>query len=210
MADAPPPPANASAPPGKIAGYVIGACALLTIVANGMLSMAGPHPAFEVFRAVHGTLIASMIALLYGFVVYSLRRGLRSDAVVAGLVAYGIGAGATIAAALIEGFIFPTLDFHYGGQIGMSISMLCASAIELLTEFGVVAISAAIALWSVELACGRGVTRAVAAIGFAAALVAVGALFGGATLFPHALTITAIAQGSWYLTIATLLVREKV
>ena len=204
-----PPPADASAPPGKIAGYAIAAGALLILLANGMLSAAGVRPDAELFRAVHGTMIASTFSLLYGFAVYSLRRGLHREAVVAGLVAYGIGVGATIGAALILGFIFPALGFH-SKSWDSNLEVFCASLIDLLTKFGVVAISAAIALWSIDLARGRGVTRAVAAIGFAAALIAVGALFGGTALFPHALTIIAIAQGSWYVAIATLLVRKMV
>ena len=204
-----PPPADASAPPGKIAGYAIAAGALLILLANGMLSAAGVRPDAELFRAVHGTMIASTFSLLYGFAVYSLRRGLRREAVVAGLVAYGIGVGATIGAALIEGFIFPTLGFH-SKSWDSNLEVFCASLIDLLTKFGVVAISAAIALWSIDLASGRGVSRAVAAIGFAAAPIAVGALFMGAAIFPYALSIIAISQGIWYLAIATLLVREQV
>jgi hypothetical protein len=56
-------------------------------------------------KVVHGTLIALMVALIYAFVEFSAHLGLRRAPVRAALIAYVIGSGALIGAALISGFL---------------------------------------------------------------------------------------------------------
>lgn len=221
-----PAPADPWAPSGKIAGYAIGACALLTLLTIMMHPQAESRKPADfvvevarltpMLRVVHGTVIAFMLALVYGFTVYSLRRGARRELVVAALVAFASGAGALVLAALIDGFLISTISAQYVVapravlQVGAGILGLCAAAIQVLSKFGVVAMSAAIALWATDLIPGRGALRIVGALGYVAALVPLVVLFGRDQLVPMSLSVIVIAQGIWYLAIATLLVREHV
>jgi hypothetical protein len=221
------PPAESSAPPGKIAGYAIGACAVLTMLAIAMHPQAEHRRMAEavneiaqlapMLRIVHGTVIAFMIALLYGLTVYSLRRGLNREAVVAALVAYAAGAGVMVLAALIDGFLIPMIASTYAGassevlRIGASVLAACGAAIQVLAKFGVVAMSAAIALWSADLLRERGTLRIAGIVGCAAVVIPLGVLFAeGKYIVPLTLSIIVVAQGIWYLAIASLLVRERV
>jgi hypothetical protein len=221
-----PAPADSWAPSGKVAGYAIGSCALLTMLAIAMHPQAASRNVGDfviavarltpMLRIVHGTVIAFMLALLYGFTVYSLRRGLRREAVVGALVAYAAGVGVLILAALIDGFLIPLVAARYAGvppdvlRVGAGVLTLCGAAIQVLSKFGVIAMSAAIALWSTDLLRSGGALRIAGIVGCAAALIPVGVLFAAGQLVPMTLTIIVVAQGIWYLTIATLLVREQV
>jgi hypothetical protein len=227
VSNAPPLPADPWAPPGRAAGYAIGACAVLTMLAIAMHPQAEQRHMAEavaeigrlapMLAFVHGTVIAFMIVLLYGLTVYSLRRGLRRELVVGALVVYAAGAGVMVLAALIDGFLIPAIARTYAGappevlRNGASILAACGAAIQVLAKFGVVALSAAIALWSADLVRDGGRLRIAAIIGFAAALVSLGVLFvEGRFIVPLTLSIIVIAQGIWYLAIAALLVQERV
>jgi hypothetical protein len=221
-----PAPADPWAPSGKIAGYTIGLCAVLMMLAISM------HPHLEhqhgaeavaaigrlapMLNVVHATVIVFVIALFYGFTVYSMRRGVRSQAVLGALVAYAAGAGAFVLAALIDGFVVPTVSANYVGlpkdvlQVGLGVLNLCGVAIQILSKFGVIAMSAAIVLWSADL-LRDGAFRGVAALGAVAAVTPIVVLFAeGPAIVAATLSIIVIAQGIWYLAIATLLVRERV
>jgi len=226
VSNALPAPADSWAPSGKVAGYAIGSCALLTMLAIALHPHSESRKADELvvevarlapmLRIVHGTVIAFMLALLYGFTIYSMRRGLRREAVVGALVAYAAGVGVLILAALIDGFLIPLVAARYAGvppdvlRVGAGVLTLCGAAIQVLSKFGVIALSAAIALWSTDLLRGRGVLRGAGIVGYAAALIPLGVLFaGGEFLVPMTLSIIVIAQGIWYLAIATLLIRGR-
>jgi len=227
VSKAQPLPADPWAPPGKIAGYVIAACAVLTILMIVMHPQAPQHRLSEVvaeiarlapmLAVVHGTVIAFIIGLAYGLTVYSLRRGLRRELVLGALVVYAAGTGVMVLAALIDGFLISALARTYVGaspevlRDGASILAACGAAIQVLSKFGVVALSAAIALWSADLVREAGRLRVAAIIGFAAALISVGVLFAeGRFIVPLTLSVIVIAQGIWYIAIASLLVQRRV
>ena len=227
MSKALPLPADTPAPPGKVAGYAIAACAVLTIVAIAMHPQAQHRHMSEVVAEIgrlapmlgfmHGTVIVFVIVLLYGMCVYSLRRGLRRELVLGGLIVYAAGTGVFVLAALIDGFLIPTVAQSYAGasremlRDGASILGACGAAIQVLAKFGVVALSAAIGLWSADLFRDGGRLRVTAIIGFAAALISVAVLFAeGRFIVPLTLSVIVIAQGIWYIAIASLLVQERV
>ena len=89
--------------------------ALIAAAAASMLAMAH-HPtslrAGAMIGIVHGVMILVVGAMLYGFSHFARRRGLGRPAVLAGLIAYGIGAAANIGAAVINGFVAPALPGH--------------------------------------------------------------------------------------------------
>ena len=227
MSNAQPLPAEPWAPPGKVAGYAIAACAALSIMMIAMHPQAAQHRMSEVvaeigrlalmLAVVHGTLIAFVIVLAYGLAVYSLRRGLRRELVVGALVVYAAGVGVMVPAALIDGFVIPAVARTYVGaspevlRNGAGILVACSAAIQVLTKFGVVAFSVAITLWSADLVRDGARARIVAIIGFAAAVISLVVLFGaGRFIVPLTLSVIVLAEGIWYIAVASLLVQERV
>lgn len=214
------------APSGTAAGIAIALCALATIFAvahhptvsaraptevmTGMLRVAAAD------RIVHGTLIAIMAVLLYGFVVFSLRRGLDRETTVAGLVAFAIGVASLIGAAVIDGFLFPALAEHYAGAsadaVKATVPVLAAgsSMVQILSKLGFSAMSTGVAFWSAGLLATRGVVRATGVIGLVSALGAAGLLMFAGRLNPHSLGAIVLVQAVWYVAVAVLLIRGRI
>src|SRR5512144_1922292 len=107
----------------RVAGIVLIVVPLLSILMMAHHPSAGSHePASLVAeiadkaplsRIVHGVLIALMGAELFAFIAFCRRLGFERSAVRAGFVAYSIGTGAMIGAALISGFVISDLAAHY-------------------------------------------------------------------------------------------------
>ncbi len=168
-------------------------------------------------RIVHGAMIALMAALLFGFGVFSVRRGFDKQTVLGGVTAYAIGVGAMFGAALINGFLVPDVAERYaaaspdGIMFAARVLSICALANHVLAKFGVVAMSIAILLWSVDLARMPGVLRATGALGLAAAVSSTAVLvFGGPALTVQTFSAIVICQAVWYFAVAALLVRGRV
>ncbi len=167
-------------------------------------------------RIVHGAVIALMGTMLFGLSVFSLRRGLHRQAVVAALLAYAAGVSSMIGAALIDGFLVPAIAVHYAGAPPDAIRFvrdaltILAMAIQILTGFGVIAVSTAVVLWSADLVRTPGPLRAVGVIGIASAVTAVALLVFTGRLNPHNLGAIVLVEAIWYIAIAVLLVRERV
>ena len=110
---------------GRIAGIVLLAATLLSILMMAHHPSATTHDpdslaadiagSATLSRVVHGVLIALIGAELYAFVVFSGRLAQGRSAARAGFVAYAIGAGAMIGAALISGFVVSSLGVYYAG-----------------------------------------------------------------------------------------------
>jgi hypothetical protein len=165
-------------------------------------------------RIVHGALIALVGGLLTGLAAFSLRQGIAQPTVAAGIIAYSIGAGATIGAAVIDGFIVPGIAAQYAGasaqEVKLALHLLatCALTIQVLTKLGLIAISTSILMWSIGLVRSRGAARIAGIIGLAAGLLPAGVLlFGGVDLTPSSLGAIFLAHSIWYFAIAALLFR---
>jgi hypothetical protein len=213
-------------PNGRAAGIAIAVCATLTVIAISHHPVVTTHEPAEAIaqmvqmgtadRVVHGVVIALIAALLFGFSVFSLRRGLHRQLVVAALIAYAMGVGVMIGAALIDGFLIPAIATRYAGaqpdaiKFAAQFLALCAMTIQIFAKFGVIALSSAVVLWSADLARTPGVLRITGLIGFASGLVAVGVLVFAGRLDPHNLGAIVLVQAVWYIAVATLLVRERV
>src|SRR5262245_5625841 len=104
-------------PSGRPAGVALAVASLLTVAFMAHHPTVHAHgPAGfveEVTRGalvngvVHGSLIALVGVFVYGFTGLASRLGMNSALARAGLVAYGMGAIALVAAALANGFILP-------------------------------------------------------------------------------------------------------
>lgn len=214
-------------PNGTIAGIVIGACAVCTIFAvahHPTVAVRDPAAALaaivrlgETDRIVHGALIAVQVAMLFGFAVFSARRGLHRASVVAAFCAYAVGVGAWIGAAVIDGFLAPDIAARFAGSandgIVFAIRLLTFGglAIQNLTKLGVVATACALVLWSAGLARGTGALRATGILGIVSAFASLAVLVAGPpTLTPVTLGLIVTTQGVWYLAIAAVLVRGRV
>jgi hypothetical protein len=220
-------PAGIDAPNGKIAGFIIAACAALSIFAVALHPQATARSHGDLMtqlvalgamdRAVHGLLVLFAFALLWGLAVFSIRRGFARPTVLAGFIAYAIGILAWLGAALIDGFITPAVAEHYiaaapaAQDAATNLLALCAITIQILTKFGLIAISIGILKWSAGLLPTPGLPRTVGIIGIVAGLLPPAAvLLANVHLSPHSLAVIVIVQATWYIGIAALLIRERV
>jgi hypothetical protein len=125
--------------------------ALIGAAAASMLAMAH-HPtslrAGAMIAIVHGAMILFAGMMMFGFTHVARRRGLDRPAVLAGLVAYGIGIVATIGAATVNGFAAPALAAHGASHDAFDTLWFLNQA---LARLGVVATGAAYALWALDL-----------------------------------------------------------
>lgn len=153
-----------SLPPRTI-GIAMAVAGLLSVLLMAHHPSLGAHAIADVVdeivtkaatsKVVHGTLIALMVALIYAFVEFSAHLGLRRAPVRAALIAYVIGSGAMIGAALISGFLISSIGLTYSHARADELDAvrhlfnLSGLANRTLANFGVVAISAAILLWSI-------------------------------------------------------------
>jgi hypothetical protein len=125
--------------------------ALIGAAAASMLAMAH-HPtslrAGAMIAIVHGAMILFAGMMMFGFTHVARRRGLDRPAVLAGLVAYGIGIAATVGAATVNGFAAPALAAHGASHDAFDTLWFLNQA---LARLGVVATGAAYALWALDL-----------------------------------------------------------
>jgi hypothetical protein len=206
------------------AGIVLASCAALAVVAiafHPFVTVRGTAPALAqirefalVDRLVHGSLIVVSVGLFFGLVVFAVQRGLQRELVLTGLIAYVIGLIAVIGAALIDGFIVPAVASRFGTaskELASAAALLAfsASAIQVLTKFGLAAISAAILFWSLDLARDRGMPRISGIIGIVAALIVPAIITTGGALSAHAVGAILLVQAAWYIAIAVLLITRE-
>jgi hypothetical protein len=219
-------PSGDDASNGKTAGVIIAVCAGLSILAISHHPTVTQHSPGEalaeivrlagVDRVVHGALIALLGGLLVGLFAFSMRQGIARSTVVAGLIAYSIGLGTTIGAAVVDGFLVPGVAAQYAGassdDVKLAIHLLatCALTIQVLTKVGLVATSIGILMWSLNLVRTRGTVRIVGIIGFAAGIIPASVLlFGAIYLTPSSLGAIFLAHAIWYFAIAALLMRGE-
>jgi hypothetical protein len=212
------------APDGRVAGVAIVASAVLALCAIAL------HPTVRVARGpadvlaqlvalstideiVHGILIVLIGALLFGFTVFSQRRGLHRGFVLFGLIGFALASVAMIGAALLDGFVTPVFGARYAGatpqRIDTALNVLVAVsvAIQVLTKFAIAVTAIAVASWSFGLVRLRGASRTAGVVGLVSAVVAGLILVTTQHLNPHSLGILVGVQAIWYGTIGTLLIR---
>jgi hypothetical protein len=210
----------------RTAGIVLVAATLLSILMMAHHPSVGAHDAAAVVaemsgkadlsRIVHGVLIALIGAELFAFLVFCDRLGARRNEVRAGLVAYAIGAGAMIGAALISGFVVTSLAAHYAGLSAddanrfVDLSRLGMSGNQALAKLGVMGMSAAIVAWSIALFADRA-NRWLAVVGFVIGAAPVVALLVGAIrLDVTGMTLVVVCQAVWNVLVGIQLIRAKI
>jgi hypothetical protein len=215
---------TAEAASTRRAGIVLVAATIVSIVAMAHHPSVGSHdPGAAIAeigtkatlnRLVHGVLIALMGLELWAFATFADRLGARRGAVRLGFVAYAIGIGAMIGAALVSGFVVTRLAAHYA-EAGAdpsafaNLARLAMTGNQALAELGVIAISAAILAWSIELLHDR-TRRWLAAVGIAASVLPALALVAGVfRLDVGGMTLVVVAEAVWNVAVGVALIRGK-
>ncbi len=188
-----------------------------TVTASGMAAQVAEvqHESF-VNNIVHGSLILFVLLTLASFSIFSRHRGQKYLTVTIAHLFYFIGSMAMVAAALINGFVYP--DFLHGysaassqelAQLPMFKSLLW-SANQTLGKLGVITMSVAILFWSINLWRDEGIVKLVAVIGMVIGLGCSTAIIVGVlTLNVAGMTQVVMLQGIWNLAIAYLMIRSK-
>ena len=165
---------------------------------------------------VHGVLITLMLLIAYGFVDFAVRRGLHRPLIRAGAIGYGCGVMAMIGAALVSGFIITgmaSLMPHatvVDLQINRQLLLLCRVLNQACADFAVVAMSAGIVCWSLDLCRDSGSRRTVGLLGCLVGLVpAIALVFGRIHLDVRGMTEVVAVQAAWNVAVAVLMVRRE-
>ena len=164
---------------------------------------------------VHAAMMTLLLVTFYGLLEFVMQRGWSRPLMRAGTIAYLVGLVVMMGAALVSGFVLPDVaammphDTTVDLQIDRQLLILCRILNQACANFGVVAMSIGIGLWSLDLLRDRGLLRATGVLGVVVCLVPiVGLTTGLIRLDVHgALRVLAI-QAVWNLTIAVWLIRE--
>ncbi len=156
---------------------------------------------------VHGALIAAMLIVCVCLGEFARLRGLRRFKVRAGWLAYQFGVVAMTGAALNNGFVSVAIAGHADAPIALMPALIYghefANACAVTGVFGM---SAAIALWSLDLLGERGPARWIGTYGLlAGVLPALGLAFGWFRLDVHGMFAVVIVQSLWSLAIGAWL-----
>lgn len=126
--------------------------ALVGAAAAALLAMSH-HPTHlhqvALSNAVHGVLIVLTVLTAYGFRHWSRLRGMDRPAVAAAWVAYAVGLFGGIGAALLNGFVAPSLPHGHGA--GGEVHQLVWATNQALAYLGAIATGVAYALWGLDL-----------------------------------------------------------
>jgi len=215
--------AGSSDPAARTAGIILIASSVLAVLFMAHHPTAETHDAAalaadiggkaSLSRLVHGALIALIAVQLFAFTVFCRWVGAKRSAVGAGLVAYAIGTGAMIGAALISGFVVSDLAAHYASEAAtesqtfVDLLRLSMTGNQALAKLGVFAMSTAIVLWAFALFRARNALW-IAIVGLVAGLGPAIALATGVIhLDVVGMLLVVIAQTVWNLSVGILLVR---
>lgn len=163
---------------------------------------------------VHGMVIVAVIALLFGVAALSLRRGLTSSVVLAALVVFAIATLAVTGAAMIDGFLGPSVAsyrVHQPSEVAAIFDLLklLSDAIQVFTKMGLIGFTLAIALWSIDFLREAGPVRNAGILGLAVGAGTIVLLLATPYIGAHALIGLGFLQGCWYATIASLLYTDR-
>jgi hypothetical protein len=166
---------------------------------------------------VHGALIATFGLLVAAFSQLAVRLGEHSLIARAGLVAFGTGGLAFVAAALVSGFIVPDFIARYQDrpheelEVAQHLLGMCRAVNQVCSRVGVTGVAVAILLWSMLLFRHRGATATVGALGcVAGAALTVGLLSGYLRMDVHGMLVVVLVQAAWGLSVSALLIRGRI
>jgi hypothetical protein len=167
-------------------------------------------------RIVHGALIALMVLVFHGLVGFAGALGWPLARVRAGVIGYALGVVCLTLAALTNGFVLPALAERYADRPPAELDALrpllalAHLASQALATTGVVAMSAAIFVWSWAL-LGRGrLAAVVAAVGLlTGGAHALGIVTGHLHLHVHGMLGVIVVQAVWSIGVAAWMLRQR-
>jgi hypothetical protein len=211
----------------RVAGAVLAAATVLEILAMAHHPSVHTADVAQAVRSisqlaplgawVHGALQALLLIAAYGLSEFILRRGLRRPLIRAGAIAYGAGVIAMLGAAMVSGFIIAqlmTLTPHTTPndlQINAQLLILCHVLNQSCANFGAVAMSAGIALWSGDLLRDTGVPRMIGVLGLAVSVApAFGLMSGLMHLDVPGMTAILLLQAVWNIAVGIAMLRSRI
>jgi len=167
---------------------------------------------------VHGSLLALMLVLVAGFFGLSLRLGIGRPAVALAMTAYLLGSLAMAGAAVINGFALGIFAGRYDGAVrpdqvaAVSASFNMAGSIAATwAGIGAVAMSAALALWSLRLVALGGVQRVLGALGLVLGIATAAMLVTGTLILNvHGFLLLVFSQSLWTVAVGVQLARGRI
>jgi hypothetical protein len=175
------------------------------------------EPIARLVVGVHALALMSMPVLFFGAVGLSRHLGLGERLSMTALISYGFAMVAGMNAAVFSGLLAPGLArnivnadpsateswrmiFHFNGALNQGFALVL-----------VVASSVAIALWSVSMVRGGGLSRSVAIYGCVLGpLTVLAVLSGHLTLGVHGFGMVILGQAVWFITVGVLLCRTGI
>lgn len=164
---------------------------------------------------VHGTLMALMLVGFYCLTQHCLQRGLRRPLVRAGLIAYAVGTLAMLGAATISGFLIVEVASHLWHDTPASqatskqVMMLCHAGNQVLARVGVVALSAGILAWSIDLLRSDGLAVKVGVIGCVVGVIPpLAFLLGVRGMEVFNMSVVVVLQACWSIGMGVLVYRS--
>lgn len=173
----------ASSQTGRVAGAVLLAAAIMTILAmahhpSGVES-GGAGVLMTLGGIVHATMIALLAANLWGLTIFTVRQGLGGW-MLAGILSYGVSFIGNLIAALINGFIVPAVAVSVDHAASGDLFVLLWQSNQAAAKLGIYAASVAFAVWSVFLLRRKkAADLVVGSLGLLAAVAPSVALFSG-------------------------------
>ena len=123
--------------------------------AAGVAAAMGHHPSTPhggaLAGTVHGLMIALLLVLGWGFVIFAKARGISRPLIVPGLIAYAVSVFAHVGAATINGFVVPALAGSQIPLVNHDVFRLAWESNQALARLGVYLTGVAYLLWSIDL-----------------------------------------------------------
>ena len=165
---------------------------------------------------VHALAVASLPVMFLGALALSRRLASPDRLALAALVAYGFALVAVLVAAVVDGFVVPSLAreimtaappategwriaLYYNGLLNQSFARVF-----------LVASSTSIVLWSASISRSRTLPRGVAIYGLLVGPTVVIAVVSGLRLDPHGAGLLILGQSVWYIAVGVLLSRFSI
>jgi hypothetical protein len=167
-------------------------------------------------QAVHGTMIAVVAVLTWTLLAFAARRGLHRPLVMAGLVAWAIGAVIMIIPPVFNGFVIVdiarrALASPETADMRRITMQTLSSGIGVIVMIGAIGMSMAVFLWSADLARDTGSVRWTGVLGLVAGAGLVIALPAGTGRLDLAGMMLVVAAWTvWFLAVGTLMILRKV
>lgn len=210
----------------RVPGIVLIASALVSIVVMTHHPTAGVGD-FNTFgrnvtrvaalnQAVHGTLLALVAVMTWTVMTFAIRRGLNRALVLLGLCAWVIGTAGMSIAAIFNGFIVTdiarrALASPEAREMLRIVLPVLNSGVNVMEVIGAVGMSAAVVLWSTDLAMDKGVTRQAGVLGVVAGAGLVIALATGILrLDVGGMTLMLALWTTWFVAVGTLMAMRRV